>query len=138
MEKKILEEIYKIFQENNGSFYLSYTFDLTNSVERQHSNTYDELKPIWKRADNRFFWNWALIKNAANLEPECHHTFIIPIIQGFVQTDNVNIDSRFLNNENDEGSCQIEFNSLKICLISRRSRHRLGEIKCWKSFFFII
>jgi hypothetical protein len=128
MEKKILEEVYKIFQENNGSFYLSYTLDLTNSIERQHSNTYDEMKPIWKRAENRFFWNWPLINNIVNLEPKCDESFIIPIIQGFVQTDNVNIDSRFLNSENEEGLGQIEFNTLKICLISRRSRYRLGTI----------
>lgn len=126
VEKKILEEVYKIFQENNGSFYLSNTFDLTNSIERQHSNTYDEMKPIWKRAENRFFWNWPLISNIVNLETKCDDSFIIPIIQGFVQTDNVNIDSRFLNNESEEGLGQIEFNTLKICLISRRSRYRLG------------
>lgn len=34
-EKKILDEIIKIFQDNNGSFYFSYTYDLTNSIERQ-------------------------------------------------------------------------------------------------------
>lgn len=134
LEKKILEEIYKIFQENNGSFYFSYTYDLTNSIERQHSNSYDDNKPTWKRADNRFFWNYLLVDDLMGSTPECHDSFIIPIIQGFVETENVNIDPRFVNNEEESG--QIEFSNLKFSLISRRSRHRLGNFTSYLKLKF--
>ena len=121
-----MEEIYKIFQENNGSFYFSHEFDLTNSIERQHSNIYDSSLPLWKRADSRFFWNMPLINELFDLKPDCHNSFIIPVIQGFVQSETVNIEPRFINNTSNGEMGQIEFNSLKLCLISRRSRFRLG------------
>jgi hypothetical protein len=38
-----------------GPMYFSYTFDLTNSFQRQSAA--DLAAPLWQRADDRFFWN---------------------------------------------------------------------------------
>lgn len=42
---------------DSGFFYYSNTFDLTNSLQRQNQSTDTLTKPLWKRADERFFWN---------------------------------------------------------------------------------
>lgn len=43
----------------NGSdfFYYSDNFDVTNCLQRQYKTTYDRGQALWKRADERFFWN---------------------------------------------------------------------------------
>lgn len=172
-EKKILEEIIKIFQENNGSFYFSYTYDLTSSVERQqeqfesncilvNTNSSNENKKInWKLADDRFFWNKVLLndlidlnnnnsnssfKNMDNLEfydtvsntsanelseseiDRIKDKFIIPLIQGYIKI--VSLENKLPA----FGSIQVESSEsdkveLKLSLISRRNRHRLGKYK---------
>ena len=42
-------------------FYYSNTYDLTNSLQQQHSERYDRSAPLWKRADERFFWNMYML-----------------------------------------------------------------------------
>ena len=39
----------------NGPMYFSYTFDLTNSFQRQ--TEVNPSVPMWERADDRFYWN---------------------------------------------------------------------------------
>src|SRR3981081_4283407 len=39
----------------SGPMYFSYSFDLTNSFQRQAQS--DLAQPLWKRTDDRFFWN---------------------------------------------------------------------------------
>lgn len=139
-EKRILDEIVKIFQDNNGSFYFSFTYDLTNSIERQQEQIeagLDEYKRklyFWKRADDRFFWNKILLNDLIelNLEENLKDKFILPVIQGFVQIETFenkipgveiglnNSSSLFLDSSNN-------FVQLKLALISRRSRYRLGK-----------
>ncbi|KAI9834607.1 MAG: hypothetical protein M1826_000009 [Phylliscum demangeonii] len=40
---------------HSGPMYFSYTMDLTNSFQRQAQS--EKGQPLWKRADERFFWN---------------------------------------------------------------------------------
>lgn len=40
---------------HNGPMYFSYSIDITNSFQRQAQA--DLSQPLWKRADDRFFWN---------------------------------------------------------------------------------
>jgi len=42
-------------------YYYSPDGDLTNSVQRQSLPTYNAKEPLWKRADERFFWNKSLL-----------------------------------------------------------------------------
>ncbi len=105
LERKINEEVLKIFQENGGSFYFSATFDLTNSIERQEQSP----PPL---ADDRFFWNKVMVAELAGSR------FVLPLIQGFVKIDS------FTSSEQPHGPVgQVEF---RLGLISRRSRFRLG------------
>ena len=38
-----------------GPMYFSYSIDITNSFQRQAQSDYTQ--PLWRRADDRFFWN---------------------------------------------------------------------------------
>lgn len=40
---------------HNGPMYFSYSLDLTNAFQRQAQS--DLSSPLWRRADDRFFWN---------------------------------------------------------------------------------
>lgn len=170
-EKKILEEIVKIFQDNQGSFYFSYTYDLTNSVERREERLESDknatqtsasgLLHFWRHADDRFFWNKILISNLMNagicnvslnengggnsvdfseLEEKAaieyrdliQDKFILPVIQGFAQIecyDNKLPTLVDLNSSEKTSTIQVTAKNsieLKLSLISRRSRYRLG------------
>ena len=63
----MLDEFHKMFTEAD-SFYYSYTYDITNTVQRnfaaseRQKNESTEL-PLWKLADSRFFWNIHLLKD---------------------------------------------------------------------------
>ncbi|KAK9358094.1 SacI homology domain-containing protein [Lipomyces starkeyi] len=92
-----------------GPMYFSYTWDLTNSMQRQRGT---QDGSIWKRADERFFWN----RYAQSELIEYSKTnsdvdqFILPVIFGYV-----NLTKTSINNV-----------PLTFGLISRRSRFRAG------------
>lgn len=63
----------------------------------------------------------------------CDSSFIVPIIQGYIKAEFVNIDLINIKSNDGLGSSiddtvdLIEYKTLKFCLISRRSRFRLGN-----------
>lgn len=67
----MLDEFSKMFTEAD-SFYYSPTFDITNSLQRQFKLTQNpktssgetKAQPeLWEMADNRFFWNYWMIRS---------------------------------------------------------------------------
>lgn len=68
-EKRILEELNKIFTETD-SFFFCQTGDITNSLQRQcimESQHDNQDKPLWQRVDDRFFWNKHMLHDIINL-----------------------------------------------------------------------
>ncbi|KAL5535134.1 SAC1 [Sanghuangporus sanghuang] len=96
-----------------GLFWFSYTWDLTRRLQAQWSDSGDG-KYLWEVADDRFFWNKFLqsrLIDAAVADPERKISpFILPIIFG-----TFDIRPTTLNGH-----------SIRLCLISRRSRYRAG------------
>ncbi|CAO3645563.1 unnamed protein product [Cunninghamella blakesleeana] len=83
-----------------NSFYYSYTYNLTNSLQRQTHEV-----------DNRFFWNHYLSQKMLIVDDHKKMSpFILPVIQGFV-----NIKPLIINQK-----------SITFALISRRSQERAG------------
>lgn len=134
-ERKITDEIYKIFQDNDGSFYFSPTYDLTNSIERQEDQIQNETKLtqphlLWSNADDTFFWNKTLlldlIENKVDLNNT--HVFIQPIIQGFIEIEDFEkiLYPAHLNKNTQTDPLKENLSKIRMCLISRRSRYRLG------------
>jgi hypothetical protein len=50
----MIQELRLWYQETQ-CFYYSRTYDLTSSIQRSYND--DVNTPLWKRADERFFWN---------------------------------------------------------------------------------
>lgn len=96
ISKKITEELHKIFDETD-SFYFCFDSDVTNNLQRRNMSASDE----------RFFWNKHMIEGITALNDK---TWILPIIQGFVQVE----------------QCVIGNDCFTLALVSRRSRHRAG------------
>lgn len=74
-------------------FYFSYAYDLTSSAQRQLESKKDV--PLWKRADERFFWNKFMMRRfiEASADPDLKlGKFILPLMLGctlsisFIQT----------------------------------------------------
>ncbi|KAJ3300068.1 Phosphatidylinositide phosphatase SAC1 [Borealophlyctis nickersoniae] len=96
----------------SGFFYFSYDYDLTHTLQRQAEIGEVDKRPIWQRADERFFWNRHMQKRLidhcvgdVNLS-----NFILPIICGFVEINH----------------CTLNGKSFIFALISRRSQYRAG------------
>uniref|UniRef100_A0A672L3Y2 Phosphatidylinositide phosphatase SAC2 n=1 Tax=Sinocyclocheilus grahami TaxID=75366 RepID=A0A672L3Y2_SINGR len=66
LERRLLDELYKIFMDSD-SFYYSLTYDLTNTVQRQGELGKSD-QPLWKKVDDRFFWNKHMIKDLIDLQ----------------------------------------------------------------------
>ncbi|XP_018341867.1 PREDICTED: phosphatidylinositide phosphatase SAC2 isoform X2 [Trachymyrmex septentrionalis] len=121
-EKRILEELNKIFTETD-SFFFCQTGDITNSLQRQcimesqHGQD-NQAKPLWQRVDDRFFWNKHMLHDIINLNTDKANCWILPIIQGYVQIEKCIVEVGF-----DEQPQQEIFN---LAIISRRSRFRAG------------
>ncbi|XP_030370513.1 phosphatidylinositide phosphatase SAC2 isoform X1 [Scaptodrosophila lebanonensis] len=98
IEKRITEELHKIFDDTD-SFYFSFDCDITNNLQRQDAAS--------QKPDERFFWNMHMIKDIVQLNDK---TWILPIIQGFVQVE----------------PCVVGNECFTLALVSRRSRHRAG------------
>lgn len=106
-----------------GPMYFSYSFDITNSFQRQASS--DPSQALWQRADDRFFWNRFIqsdlidfAKGASSGAGLRQHgaqqpgadPFILPVMFGMMRIVPTRIKST----------------PLTFALITRRSRHRAG------------
>jgi hypothetical protein len=126
-----------MFNETD-SFYYSLTGDLTNSLQRQQKLNVNKEIPLWKRVDDRFFWNKVMLRPLIDCNNEVADVWIVPIIQGYVKiekcfidiSDSVTVtaDSKSLEDVRSPvdafGSQNQEL--YKMVLISRRSRFRAG------------
>ncbi|XP_044295993.1 phosphatidylinositide phosphatase SAC2 isoform X2 [Varanus komodoensis] len=133
LERRLLEELFKMFMDSD-SFYYSLTYDLTNSVQRQSACEKANL-PLWKKVDDRFFWNKHMIEDLLNIGKPEVNSWIIPIIQGFVQIEELVVNYNEASDEEKsspetpplESVCVDDIHpSFLVALISRRSRHRAG------------
>ena len=64
----MFQELIKLYNETN-SFYYCMTYDLTNSVQRQFQSDYNPGGdiPVWRRCDERFFWNKHMVNELAEM-----------------------------------------------------------------------
>jgi hypothetical protein len=102
----------------SGPMYFSYSFDITNTFQRQ--SQLDLSQPLWKRADDRFFWNKFIQTDLIDFRSSgTRHQqgqqpgvdpYILPVIFGMLEI----IPTR------------IKSTALTMVLITRRSRHRAG------------
>uniref|UniRef100_A0A8C1WCS1 Inositol polyphosphate-5-phosphatase F n=1 Tax=Cyprinus carpio TaxID=7962 RepID=A0A8C1WCS1_CYPCA len=108
LERRLLDELYKIFMDSD-SFYYSLTYDLTNTVQRQGECPVLQVPQV-------DFW-------------------VIPIIQGFVQVEELVVNYNESSDEErsspetplQEPTCVDDIHPrFTVALISRRSRHRAG------------
>ncbi|XP_035729090.1 phosphatidylinositide phosphatase SAC2-like isoform X2 [Vespa mandarinia] len=121
-EKRILEELNKIFTETDSFFYCE-TGDITNSLQRlcvaeieeTKSNLY---KPLWQRVDDRFFWNKHMLQDIINLKTNKADCWILPVIQGYIQIEKCKVEVGFYD--------QPQHEIFNLAIISRRSRFRAG------------
>ncbi|KAI7370383.1 hypothetical protein KC354_g1324 [Hortaea werneckii] len=117
------EEMYLHYlktQIKTGPMFFSYTFDLTNSFQRQAQC--DQKEPLWQRADDRFFWNRFVSSTlidfregkgagrAGGVVKSEVDPYILPIMFGMMNITNTSIKG----------------NALTFVLMTRRSRHRAG------------
>ncbi|CAD6579043.1 MAG: hypothetical protein TREMPRED_002343 [Tremellales sp. Tagirdzhanova-0007] len=96
----------------SGRLWFSYGWDLTNTLQRQKAAE-GTRQPLWKRADERFFWNRYLMTSMIDITENGAvdlSRFILPIVYGFVDLRSASINNR----------------ELLFLLLSRRSRHRAG------------
>lgn len=102
----------------SGPMYFSYSFDITNTFQRQ--SQLDQSQPLWKRADDRFFWNRFIQSDLIDFRSSGtrqHHgqqpdvdPYILPVMFGMLEIQTTRINST----------------PLTLVLITRRSRHRAG------------
>ncbi|AEO53088.1 hypothetical protein MYCTH_2293961 [Thermothelomyces thermophilus ATCC 42464] len=102
----------------SGPMYFSYAVDLTNSFQRQAEH--DNSVPLWKRADDRFFWNRFIQSDLINFrnlgsrgQPAPQpgiDPYILPVIFGMLEIHPTTFKGT----------------PLTLALITRRSRHRAG------------
>ncbi|KZF26242.1 putative phosphoinositide phosphatase [Xylona heveae TC161] len=107
----------------NGPMYFSYSYDITNSFQRQAQS--DAAVPLWKRADDRFFWNKFIQSDLIDLRNGGSHTgggrlqgreqpgvdsYILPVMFGMLRIT----------------ATKLKSTPFTFALITRRSRHRAG------------
>lgn len=105
----------------NGPLFFSYSFDITNSFQRQAQS--DLSLPLWKRADDRFFWNRFVQSDLIDFRQGANDNagirygqqpgvdpFILPVMYGMMRITSTSVKS----------------SPFTFALITRRSRHRGG------------
>jgi len=104
-----------------GPVYFSYSFDITNSFQRQAQS--DTRQPLWRRADDRFFWNKFIQSDIIDLangagsgsglrggQQTGVDPFILPVMFGMLRITQT----------------RIKATPVTFSLLTRRSRHRAG------------
>ncbi|ORY27995.1 inositol/phosphatidylinositol phosphatase [Naematelia encephala] len=101
----------------SARLWFSYGLDLTNTLQRQKqledAGHGPNQWPMWKRADERFFWNRFLAGKLIDMTENGGvdlSRFILPIVYGSVELRSATINNR----------------DLLFLLIARRSRQRAG------------
>jgi len=122
VERKILEEFAKMFNDSR-SFYFSYTGDLTTCLQKQFQDQdINKGLPMWQRADERFFFNKAMVEEIIGLADTRADGWILPLVQGYMEMRECNLEVEELEVLG-ETKLPSYYN---ICLISRRARARAG------------
>ncbi|XP_069774147.1 phosphatidylinositide phosphatase SAC2-like isoform X5 [Narcine bancroftii] len=136
LEQRLLAELVKMFTGSN-SFYYSLTYDITNTAQRQQQGGEGQVwPPSLAQIDDRFFWNKYMIRDLLEEKSAMSDQWIIPIIQGFVQVQEICIgcskeETTFSNGWTDKELQEMPESKFLLVLISRRSRHRGGmRYKC--------
>ncbi|KAK3770036.1 hypothetical protein RRG08_043196 [Elysia crispata] len=133
-EKRIMEELLKMFNDSEF-FYYSENFDLTTSLQRQHSPEYEQDAALWRRADTRFFWNRHMLEELIHLDDPLADHWLLPIVQGYVQMETCLMDFEEDKTAADMSSSgefspssgpKLDPLSYNISIVSRRSCHRAG------------
>lgn len=106
---------------STGPMYFSYSLDVTSSFQRQSES--DLSQPLWKRADDRFFWNRFVQTDLIDFrmgggpsgglrgqQQPGADPYILPVMFGMFEVKPARIKSTSFN----------------FALITRRSRHRGG------------
>lgn len=104
-----------------GPMYFSYSLDITNNFQRQSQNAPNV--PMWKGADDRFFWNRFIQSDLIDFSLGTNDTsgirygpqpgadpYILPVMFGMMRITPARVKST----------------SFTFALITRRSRHRAG------------
>jgi hypothetical protein len=146
IEKRLDDELHRMFN-GSDSFFFSFTTDLTNSLQRQSAVGYDKAKPLWQRADERFFWNHHMLEGLIAMARKQDYSqslidqWIIPVIQGFVQSEVCfpsNPPSGLIMNASPKSSPKARrhclpgsesgdpCDSCDLLIVSRRSCHNAG------------
>lgn len=100
----------------NGPMYFSYSIDITNSFQRRAEA--DHSRPLWQRADDRFFWNRFIQTDLIDFRTGGgrggQHTgadpYILPVMFGMLRI----------------ATTKVESTPFTFALLTRRSRHRGG------------
>lgn len=93
---------------NSKTFYFSYDYDLTHTLQNIVEFTPDQLKmQMWERCNYNYFWNTYLCEE---LMEAFAHDWILPVINGYVQIEYVQMNSA----------------AIEYALISRRDHRRVG------------
>lgn len=114
--RKVLDSLLQ-----SGPLYFSYTLDITNSFQRQANA--DLAAPMWKRADDRFFWNRHLQSDLIDFRTGSYSSirqqggqrtgidpYILPVMFGMMRIT----------------PAVLKGTQLTFTLITRRSRFRAG------------
>jgi hypothetical protein len=108
-------------QLRRGPMYFSYSLDITNNFQRQSQSPANV--PMWKGADDRFFWNRFIQSDLIDFSAGANDTsgirygpqpgvdpYILPVMFGMMRITPAKVKST----------------SFTFALITRRSRHRAG------------
>ncbi|KIY51304.1 hypothetical protein FISHEDRAFT_64308 [Fistulina hepatica ATCC 64428] len=96
---------------DSGSFWLSYTGDLSTRLQVQWEQAVEREKlRLWEKADDRFFWNRFLQTRLIESSKHDLSPFILPVIYGTFDARPATLHGRHM----------------ALILISRRSRFRAG------------
>jgi len=123
LEKRLVEEFLKLFNDSKA-FYFSYNGDITKNLQRQ--NEYQDLNkglPVWRRVDDRFFFNKALLKEVIDMQDTRAEGWILPLIQGYIEIKDCNIDMELLEELGGDSKLPTFY---RLCIISRRAHARAG------------
>jgi hypothetical protein len=86
LEKRLLEALFRMV---NGadSFFFTYNGDLTNTIQRRKLAKDRKDLPPWAKADERFFWNKAMLSDllGPNYQGALCDPWILPVVQGYIE-----------------------------------------------------